>query len=173
MFVAGDEVRRSQKGNNNAYCQDNEISWLDWDLLEKNADIFRFFKLMINFRKCYCHSALRRRYFFTGEVNERGLADISWHGCNLFTSGWHDPHARALAFTLGGFEGEADIHVMFNMYWKELDFEIPSIQGRKWYKVVDTALASPMDIVEPGEETVVSGSVYPIKDRSVVVLISK
>lgn len=173
MFVAGDEFRRTQKGNNNAYCQDNEISWLDWNLVEKSADIFRFFKLMINFRKCYCHSALHRRYFFTGEVNERGFADISWHGCKLFSPGWHDSHARVLAFTLGGFEQEADIHVMLNMYWENLDFEIPSIKGRRWYKVVDTALVSPMDIVEPGEETIVSGNVYPVKDRSVVVLISK
>ncbi len=173
MFVAGDEVRRTQNGNNNAYCQDNEISWFNWNLVEKNADIFRFFKLMINFRNCYCHSALRRRYFFNGEVNERGLTDIHWHGCKLFSPGWHDPDAKVLAFTLGGFEGEADIHVMLNMYWEDLDFEIPSIEGRKWYKVVDTALASPMDIVEPGEETVVSGNVFPVKDRSVVVLISK
>ncbi|BAZ47625.1 glycogen debranching enzyme GlgX [Nostoc sp. NIES-4103] len=173
MFVAGDEVRRTQKGNNNAYCQDNKISWFDWNLVEKNTDIFRFFKLMINFRKCYCHSALHRRYFFTGEVNERGLADISWHGCKLFSPGWHDPHARVLAFTLGGFEGEADIHVMLNMYWKDLDFEIPSIEGRRWYKVVDTALPSTMDIVEPGEETVVSGNVYSVKERSIIVLLSK
>jgi isoamylase len=173
MFVAGDEIRRTQKGNNNAYCQDNEISWFDWNLVEKNADIFRFFKLMINFRTCYCHSALRRRYFFSGEVNERGLADISWHSCKLFSPGWHDPNGRVLAFTLGGFEGEADIHVMLNMYWEELEFEIPPIKNRKWYRVVDSALPSPLDIVEPGEETLVSGNVYRVKDRSTVVLISK
>lgn len=173
MLVAGDEVRRTQKGNNNAYCQDNEISWLDWNLAEKNADILRFFKLMIHFRKCYCHSALRRSYFFTGEVNERGLADIAWHGCKLFKPGWHDSHARVLAFTLGGFDGESDIHVMLNMYWENLDFEIPPIKGRRWCKVIDTALPSPMDIVEPGEETVVSSNVYSVKERSVVVLVSK
>jgi isoamylase len=173
MLVAGDEVRRTQKGNNNAYCQDNEISWLDWNLAQKNADIFRFFKLMVNFRKCYCHSALRRSNFFTGEVNDRGLADIAWHGCKLFKPGWHDSHARVLGFTLGGFEGEADIHVMLNMYWEDLNFEIPSIKDRKWYRVVDTALPSPIDIAEPGEETVVSGDVYSVKERSVVVLISK
>ncbi|MBO3459384.1 glycogen debranching protein GlgX [Aetokthonos hydrillicola Thurmond2011] len=173
MFVAGDEVRRTQKGNNNAYCQDNEISWFDWNLLEKNSEIFRFFKLMINFRKCYCHSTLHRRDFFTGEVNERGLADISWHGCRLFSSGWHDPHARVIAFTLGGFEGAADIHIMLNMYWESLEFEIPPIEGRRWYTAIDTAQPSPMDIVEKGQETLVPGNVYLVKDRSVVVLISK
>ncbi|WP_414589359.1 glycogen debranching protein GlgX [Scytonema sp. PCC 10023] len=173
MIVAGDEVRRTQKGNNNAYCQDNEISWFDWDLVEKNADIFRFFKLMIDFRSCYCHPGLRRSYFFNGEVNERGLADISWHGCKLYSPGWHDPHARVLAYTLGGFDGNADIHVMFNMYWEDIEFEIPSVQDRRWYKVIDTAEASPMDIVERGKETMVSGDVYVVKNRSIVVLISQ
>lgn len=171
MILAGDEVRRTQKGNNNAYCQDNEISWFDWELVEKNSDMFRFFKLMIAFRKRY--GSLCRRGFFNGEVNERGFADISWHGCKLFSPGWHDPNARTLAYTLGGFEGEADLHVMLNMYWENLDFEVPCIKGRKWYKVVDTALASPMDIVEPCEEVVVSGNNYIVKDRSVVLLISQ
>ncbi|PMB49955.1 glycogen debranching enzyme [Fischerella thermalis CCMEE 5205] len=173
MFVAGDEVRRTQKGNNNAYCQDNEISWFNWNLVEKNSDIFRFFKLMIDFRKCYCHSALRRSRFFSGEVNERGLADISWHGSKLFSPGWCDPDARVLAYTMGGFEGEADIHVMLNMYWEALDFEIPSITGREWYKIVDTAEPSPMDIMEQGKETIVSGNVCTVQGRSVVILISK
>lgn len=173
MIVAGDEVRRTQKGNNNAYCQDNEISWFDWNLVENNPDICRFFKLMIDARKCYCHPALLRRHFFSGEVNERGLADISWHGCKLFSPGWDDPYARVLAFTLGGFEGEVDVHVMLNMYWEERNFEIPSIEGREWYKIVDTAEPSPMDFVEPGQETVVSDDVCFVKDRSVVVLISK
>ncbi|MFB2771021.1 glycogen debranching protein GlgX [Pelatocladus sp. BLCC-F211] len=173
MILAGDEVRRTQKGNNNAYCQDNEISWFDWNLVEKNADIFRFFKLMIDFRRCYCHPGLRRSYFFTGEVNERGLADISWHSCKLFSPGWNDPDARVLAYTLGGFEGNADIHVMFNMYWEDMEFEIPFLEYRQWYKVVDTALVSPLDIVERGKETLVSGDVCTVKNRSVVVLISQ
>ncbi|TBR57054.1 glycogen debranching enzyme GlgX [Westiellopsis prolifica IICB1] len=173
MILAGDEVRRTQKGNNNAYCQDNEISWFDWNLVEKNADIFRFFKLMIDFRQCYCHPGLRRSYFFTGEVNERGLADISWHGCKLFSPGWNDPDARVLAYTLGGFEGNADIHVMFNMYWEDMEFEIPSLEDRKWYKVVDTALVSPLDIVERGKEVLVSSDVCTVTNRSIVVLISQ
>jgi glycogen operon protein len=173
MITAGDEVRRTQKGNNNGYCQDNEISWFDWNLVEKNADIFRFFKLLINFRKCYCHTGLRRRHFFSGEINERGLADISWHGCKLFNPGWHNHHGRVLAFTLGGFEGESDIHVMFNMYWETLDFELPPIEGREWYKVIDTAEPSPVDIMEPEQETLVLDNVYFVEGRSIVVLISK
>ncbi len=173
MILAGDEVRRTQIGNNNAYCQDNEMSWFDWNLVEKNSDIFRFFKLMISFRKSYCHPALHRRHFFSGEVNERGLADISWHGCKLFNPAWDDPHARVLACTVGGFEGSVDIHLMFNMYWEDLHFELPELQDREWYKVIDTAEPSPMDIVESGEETMVSDNLCLVKGRSIVVLISQ
>jgi isoamylase len=173
MIVAGDEVRRTQKGNNNAYCQDSEISWFDWDLADKNADILRFFKQVIAFRKCYCHSNLLRRTFFTGEVNERGLADISWHGTKIFNPGWHDPHARALSFTLGGFEGAEDIHVMMNMFWEDLTFEIPPIRSRNWYEVISTSKPSPMDIVTPGNERKVTDSMYTVPGRSIVVLLSK
>lgn len=171
MILAGDEVRRTKKGNNNTYCQDNEISWFDWNLVEKNADIFRFFKQMIAFRKRY--GSLCRRGFFDGKVNERGLADISWHGCKLFSPGWFDPNARTLAYTLGGFDGTADIHVMLNMYWENLEFEIPQIEGRNWYKVVDTAEPSLKDILEPCQEIVVLDNNHLVFDRSVVVLISE
>ena len=173
MIVAGDEARRTQNGNNNAYCQDNEISWFDWHLVEKNADIFRFFKRIIEFRKCHCNPTLRRRHFFSGEVNERGLTDITWHSTKLFSPDWNDLSSRVIAFTMGGFDGNADIHVMLNMYWEELYFEIPCIQGREWYKVIDTAESSPMDIVESGKETLVAGDICLVKPRSVVVLISK
>ena len=100
MICMGDEVRRTQNGNNNAYCQDNEIGWFDWDLLEKNSHIFRFWKLMIDFRKR--HPSLLRPHYFTGKENERGLKDIDWHGCKLHSPGWDDPSARVLAFTMGG-----------------------------------------------------------------------
>jgi isoamylase len=173
MLVAGDEIRRTQLGNNNAYCQDNDISWFNWNLVEKNTDTLRFFQLMINFRKCYCHANLHRRSFFNGEVNERGLADISWHGTKLFNPGWNDPEARALAYTLAGFEGESDIHVMLNMHWQPLNFEVPSLEGREWYEVVDTAKPSPLDIVEPGQERKFTQNVSSVQARSIVVLISK
>jgi isoamylase len=93
MICGGDEVRRSQRGNNNAYCQDNEISWFDWSLTEKNSDLHRFFQRMIAFRKA--NRALRRSVFFTGNTNARGLADITLHGCRLLDPGWNDPDARA------------------------------------------------------------------------------
>lgn len=171
MILAGDEIRRTQKGSNNAYCQDNEISWFDWSLVEQNAEIFSFFKKMVAFRKRY--GSLCRRGFFNGDFNERGLADISWHGCQLFSPGWSDPNACALACTLGGFDGAVDIHIMLNMYWQSLEFEIPLTAGRHWYKVIDTAEASPKDILEPCQEVLVPHRNYSVRDHSVVVLISQ
>ena len=171
MFVAGDEIRRTQKGNNNAYCQDNEISWFDWNLAAENRDMFRFWKGMIDFRKK--HSTLRSRRFFSGAVNDRGLADVSWHGCKLNRPGWSDPQARALAMTLGGVDGEPDIHAMLNMYWDDLDFELPPLIGRNWWQVVDTAEPSPRDIVDAGEEVKIEGSSAHLRGRSIVVLISR
>jgi glycogen operon protein len=171
MFVAGDEARRTQRGNNNAYCQDNEISWFDWDLVGQNADMVRFWKRMIQFRKD--HSSVRGRQFFSGAVNERGLADVTWHGCKLNSPGWSDPEARVLAMTLGGFDGEEDIHVMFNMYWESLEFEIPAVEGRQWFKVADTAQPSPRDIADPGGEIEIAANVCRVEGHSIVVLVSR
>ncbi len=180
MFVAGDEIRRTQRGNNNAYCQDNEISWFDWNLAEKNREMFRFFKQMIAFRRS--HPILCRNCFFTGQINQRGLLDIAWHGCRLNSPGWYDPSSRVLAFTMGGFaesDGaeDADIHVVLNMEWEDLDFDVPPLTERKWYKIVDTAQPAPHDIAEnladPGEEAAISGNTCRVKNRSVVVLISR
>jgi isoamylase len=171
MLLAGDEVRRTQRGNNNAYCQDNEISWFDWTLVEKNRDLRRFWKRMIEFRKR--HAALRRRQFFTGAVNERGLVDVAWHGIKLGSPGWSDPDARALAMTLAGFNGDPDIHVMMNMHWDSLDFELPVVQGRRWCRAVDTAQAPPYDISDSSAEPEVAGSTYTLQARSIVVLVNR
>lgn len=179
MFVAGDEIRRTQGGNNNAYCQNNEISWMDWTLLEKNQDIFRFFKQIIAFRKQ--HPLLRRSRFFSGRINARELADLSWHGCCLHSPGWYDANSRVLAFTLGGFEDEdledVDIHVMLNMEWEDLNFDVPQLPGRQWIKVVDTAEPSPGDIAEdivnPPQEAMIATSLCPVKSQSIVVLLSR
>jgi glycogen operon protein len=139
-------------------------------LAGENRDMFRFWKGMIEFRKTY--STLRSRRFFNGAVNGRGLPDVSWHGCKLNQPGWSDPAARSLAMTLGGFDGEADIHAMLNMYWDDLDFELPPLIGRSWWQVVDTSESSPRDIVDPGDEVKVEESSARVRGRSIVVLIS-
>ncbi|ADL50859.1 glycogen debranching protein GlgX [Clostridium cellulovorans] len=172
MLLSGDEFGRTQKGNNNAYCQDNEINWNNWDIAEENSDLVRFVQQMILFRRN--NSALRRDSFFTSEINERGLADITWHGTKVNSPGWNDPEARVLAFTIGAFEeDQPDIHVMMNMYWETLEFEIPDVQGRRWYRVVDTALPSPSDIIEKGKELLITDGNFKVLPRSIVILISK
>ncbi len=171
MILMGDEVRRTQHGNNNAYCQDNPVSWLDWSLLEANRDLFRFFRLMIAFRKR--HSTLCANHFFTGETDARGIPDVAWHGCRLGRPGFDDPNARVLAFTLGGFDGQPDLHVMMNMYWERLEFEVPEIPGRRWYKAVDTAAQPPLDIFEEGSEPEFPGTLCKLESRSIVVLLAR
>jgi glycogen operon protein len=171
MLVGGDEVRRTQNGNNNAYCQDNETSWFDWTLVERNRDLYHFWKRMIEFRKR--HPALHRGQFFTGATNERGLVDLAWHGTRINSPGWRDPVGRALGVTLAGFSGDADIHVMFNMHRESLDFELPYVQERAWLKAVDTSQTSPLDIADFGTERPVVGGVCKVEGRSVVVLVNR
>jgi isoamylase len=171
LLLAGDEIRRTQRGNNNAYCQDNEISWIDWRLVEKNGGLFRFFKLMIAFRKH--HPNVRRKHFFTGKPNEHGMRDIDWHSCRLFSPDWHDSDCHLLAFTIWGLSQDDDLHVMLNMGDRGLDFEVPALEGRSWLKVIDTALPSPMDIAEPGKETAVPANMCFVDRHSVVVLICR
>ncbi len=171
MFVAGDEVRRTQMGNNNAYCQDNGVSWFDWTLTEQQAGLLRFWRLLIEFRKE--HAALRLGRFFSGEVNERGLPDAAWHGTRLNQPGWSDPEARALGMTLAGFDGDSDLHVMMNMYWESLDFEVPEVVGRRWLLAIDTARSSPHNIADAGLESEAPGSIRNVEARSVVVLINR
>ena len=176
MFVSGDEVRRTQRGNNNTYCQDNEINWFDWTLVEKHHDVFRFFSRMIAFRKS--HPILHLSRFLRGDVNRRGLKDMDWHGCRLYSPGWNDPSSRVLAFTMGGFAKEGspedvDLHVMLNMEFEDLDFDLPPLKDRRWHRVVDTALPSPDDIMKTEEAVVIGGNVYRAQKHSVVVLISR
>jgi glycogen operon protein len=171
MFVAGDEIRRTQQGNNNAYCQDNVVSWFDWQLVDTHPGLFRFWKGLIAFRKR--HATLHRGRFFSGVVNERGLPDVSWHGTALNSPGWDDPQARALACTLGGEQGDPDLHVMMNMYWDNLDFELPTVAGRSWFRALDTSQPSPNDIADPGKESPAPGSSYTVQGRSIVVLVNR
>jgi glycogen operon protein len=170
MLLGGDEFRRTQRGNNNAYCQDNDISWVDWTLLERERDLFRFTKLMIRFRKT--HPVLRRREYYWGETNEFGWPDITWHGVTLNAPDWNRS-SHAFAFTLAGFDGAADLHVMINMWTGGLDFELPKLPpGKVWFRSIDTSRAPPDDIVEAGSEARVTDGVHHLAARSLVVLVS-
>jgi glycogen operon protein len=174
MIVAGDEIGRTQHGNNNAYCQDSEISWFDWTLVEANADILRFFREMIALRRR--QKNLQRRSFLSGAHNRRGLPDIQWHGVELGAPEW-DGGSRVLAFTLAAddqdwFNPEADLHVMLNMDDNPHDFAVPVLEDRGWFVFADTDRPSPEDIAAPGEERPFDGERYTVSGRSIVILAS-
>jgi len=145
MLLGGDEFRRTQQGNNNAYCQDNEISWVDWALLNENKDIYSFTKFLIHFRKE--HSILRRTSFLTGKKQEGfGYPDIEWHGAEVNHPQW-DPKSHSLAMLLNGEyalkEGckrENDLYAIFNASLKPGTFKLPPApNGKPWRLIFDTA----------------------------------
>jgi glycogen operon protein len=171
MLVAGDEVGRTQQGNNNAYCQDNEISWFDWNLVDANPEMFRFFSTLLKFR--LTHSVLRAPEFYTGLPNNRGVPDLTWHGTRLSAPGWDDPQARALACTIGGQGDDPDLHVMMNMYWEPMAFEIADVPDRHWTRAIDTALPSPADIAGSEAAQPIDSTTYLVSERSIVVLVSQ
>ena len=154
MILAGDEVRRTQRGNNNAWNQDNETSWFDWERAAENEPLRHFWKLLIDFRKR--HPTLRRDSFLED-------SDVQWHGCLLEAPGWSDLSSRVLSFTLD------DVHVILNMDDEDLDFEIPS---RPWRRAFDTALPPPFDASPSGAEPDVAGGTYRASARSAVVLVA-
>ena len=169
MLLAGDELLNSQHGNNNCYCQDNELSWIDWNMTEHNADTLRFVQLMIALRTR--HSSIMRRRFLTGKpANGRGIAEIQWHGSELNKPLWDDYEARLLVFTLAGVESnEPDLHVVMNMSDQAVSTELPVISGRSWCLALDTSLKSPLDIVPPEEQKIMKDKRYTVNTRTVVV----
>jgi glycogen operon protein len=137
MLLFGDEVLRTQKGNNNVYCQNNELSWFDWDLVEKEAEMHAYVKQLIAFRRE--HAVLRRKSFFSGEKNARGLYDVEWHGCRVREPGWNDPLCKVLGLTLGARGDGPDVLVVMNMQDKATEFDLPAIDGREWMLRLQTS----------------------------------
>ena len=170
MLLAGDEVLRSQGGNNNAYCQDNELGWFDWTLTEQNKEMFRFVKQMIAFRKR--HACLRRKRFLKGEKQkDHHFPDVTWHGAKVNDPAWEDPEAQLLAFTLSGVTGsEEDIHVVLNMADTSEQVDLPLIPpDSTWFRAVDTCQDPPADIMEPTEQLPLRNCFYTVQPRSVVI----
>jgi isoamylase len=170
MLLAGDEILRSQNGNNNTWCQNNTLGWIDWNLLDRNEVMLNFVRGMIALRKR--HPSLMRRRFLTGEVNPAsGQPDIQWHGRKLGAAPWNDKRARELAFTLGASTDDpVPLHVMMNMSDKRHYFEIPPLEGKGWYCAVDTGRAPEENIAEPERQQLVNRSNYLLECRSFVVL---
>jgi glycogen operon protein len=170
MFVMGDEVRRSQLGNNNAYCQDNEASWLDWTLVSEHADVYRFVKLLIERRLIRDVEHERVRASLTRVLRESNPA---LHGVKLNQPD-SSPHSHSFAIS-GELKNERLFaHLMFNAYWEPLDFELPVLADRamNWFRWIDTALDPPDDICEWNQEAPVPALIYRVGARSVVVLIT-
>ena len=169
MLLMGDEMRRTQRGNNNAYCQDNEISWLDWTLLEAHADIHRFVRQLIHFRLSLDIFRGEHGLSLTQFLRQ---AQLQWHGVKLHQPDWSYT-SHTLAFTVRDRTGF--FHLILNAYWEPLDFEIPppsKSSPNGWRRVIDTYLDSPDDFCEPAEAPPVQGRVYRVQPRSVVLLVA-
>jgi glycogen operon protein len=166
MISMGDEIRHTQRGNNNAYCQDNETSWLDWALVTKHADVHRFVSLL-------CARRLTRdvEHERVSLTNFLQAANKAWHGVRLNQPDWGDhSHSLALGAELRG-EG-LHFHLILNAYWEPLDFELPKVETGAWRRWIDTALDSPEDIVPWSTAPTVPGNSYRAGARSVVVLLT-
>ena len=180
MILGGDEIGRTQNGNNNAYCQDNAISWYDWSLLKKNKGLFRFVKEMIAFRRQ--HPSFMRPEFYTGHAGTyNAIPDISWYNEKGVTPEW-DRIGYSLGLQINGRQADvtrdkdvSDFFIMLNAGLDSVTFTIPPAAGRTpWYRVVDTSLSSPQDILPAGsEEPLGTSAKYKVKARSMVILISK
>jgi len=172
MITMGDEVRRTQGGNNNAYCQDNEISWFDWTLVEKHADVRRF-ATMLNSRRLSLDSMLEQQSLSLNEILQE--ADKSWHGVKLNQPDW-SPSSHSLAISAEAPNKELMVHLIFNAYWEPLEFELPPLaegSGNSWLRWIDTTLDSPNDVVEWEKAPTVPGRSYRVGPRSVVMLFAR
>jgi glycogen operon protein len=168
MLLMGDEVRRTQNGNNNAYSQDGALSWFDWSLLERHADILRFVKTL---------NAFRQRRDVVSEGSPLSLnqllqrARVEWHGVALGRPDWSE-HSHSLACTLETLRSSFRLHLIFNAYWMPLTFELPPPLGggTPWRRCIDTALDPPDDARTLDQAVAVAASSYVVQPRSVVLL---
>ncbi len=172
MILMGDELRRTQKGNNNAYCQDNEISWFDWDLLKKNESLYRFVKVLNGFRLntelSVDDGTLSLMEFL------RTKRQINWSGVRLGQPDWSFT-SHSLAGTVWSDKKDTVLFLVCNAHTEDLDFEIPDTNDFNqinWFRIIDTSLPSPNDIVRLENAEIVEGDTYPVKARSVVFLIA-
>ena len=178
MILMGDEVGKTQNGNNNTYCHDNELNWLDWALLEKNADLLRFTSNLIAFR--HAHPVLRNRNFLShSDYLNTGIPDMSFHGTQPWQPDWSNSSCHTLAFMLGGdyAKGGRDSHVYvaMNMYWDSVWFTLPSLpDGLKWYVSANTGVPSPEDSWALGSEPLLSDqNNIVLGSRSVIILVGR
>lgn len=174
MMVAGDEFGRTQLGNNNPYCQDNEISWVDWALTQKNKHLLRYFRLLIKLRKT--HQVFRRADFFP-DPTHCSCKEIKWQAHHPDQQDWSES-AKALAFFLDGTavngERDDDFFVMLNCDNGPYTFTLPLAEnGRCWHQLIDTTVLSPKDIIEETDSVPLAVDNVTVAPMGMVTLISK
>jgi isoamylase len=169
MLLMGDEVRRTQLGNNNAYCQNNKLSWFDWSLVEKNADLLRFVRGLIHFIQA--RAIFRVQTFLSTMPGSKPYID--WRGTNLEKPGWEDD-SHSLAFVLHYPQKREYLYIMLNAYWESLIFEVPPLllPQQRWYCIVNTALPTPQDFCTPERAFSLSTNKYKVEPRSSVILMA-
>ena len=170
MLLMGDEVRRTQRGNNNAYSQDTEISWFDWTLLDRHPDVLRFTRTLVAYRLRLAAGEQEEYVLTLNELLRRG--QIRWHGVRLDQPDWGH-YSRSLACTLRSIKGRFLIHLMINAYWEPLSFEVPLMAesaASGWHRWIDTALDAPDDLCEWPTAPILEDSAYTVQPRSIVVL---
>jgi len=170
MLSMGDEIRRTQSGNNNAYCQDNDISWMDWNLLVPNSDLHPFVKNLISFVK---EKEIFKLEKILTAKKVIGEPHLMWHGTKPNHPDWQH-YSRSLAFSLTYPNYNEFLYVIMNSYWKGLSFELPKLkESRKWYPVVDTHKSYPEDFSNLEKSKGLKKNLYKAAPRSVVVFWGK
>jgi len=168
MILMGDEVRRTQNGNNNAYCQDNEISWFDWSDLDKHADSYRFVRKLIQFRKNLAIVNMDHGMTLSEFLHE---AQFEWHGVRLNEPDWGE-NSHSIAFTIYDWTVDHFFHVIINAFWKPLEFELPHTPNR-WQRLVDTHLEPPGDFSDIDSAPYIDQWIYSAEPRSIAILITE
>lgn len=167
MLLMGDEVARTQNGNNNAYCHNTEKVWFDWSLIERNKELLRFTKEIISFTQ---ELAIFKQRKTISETVATDRPFLAWHGAKLSNPDWSS-NSHTLAFTIENPVDEERLHVIFNAYWESIEFEIPSRSiDVPWRRIVDTALPMSDDISPPQNAAEIEDHTYMVMPRSAVVL---
>ncbi|WP_428338674.1 glycogen debranching protein GlgX [Mycobacterium sp.] len=179
MILGGDEFARTQRGNNNAYCQDNEVSWHDWDQAQRNHDLVDFFGKLIAFTRRF--PILQQRKFFQGkDLDHDGIADLTWFSPDLGPPDWNNAELRTLCYQLDAAGDRADIaatrlYIILNAHYESQDFSLPPLpQGTAWYRAIDTGLPAGEDFAAVGTEVPIEpAGHYLANARTTVVLLAK
>jgi len=179
MILGGDEFARTQQGNNNAYCQDNEINWFDWTQVERNKDLIEFFRKTIALTRRF--PILQRRKFFLGkDLDDDGVPDLTWYSPDLGSPSWQDGNAHTLCVQLdasedGSNRGIDRLFFIYNADWQQRWCKLPKLPGNEgWFRAIDTSLANGEDFLETGKEIEIEpADHYLVNPRTTVVLLAR